>query len=154
MLFSVHKFSIIMGWHDVISFKSLETVAMQGCFFIICFQSSIQLASNLENLRSTHTKQKQKQKLSKENQKHQTISGKTSKNIFAFTFAFAWCGGTIRDEWIDMSLLLSKSVGTPLELFSNCKCKMAKYTLNYSLLLPHWLQKWNREIEGTLLVMS
>ena len=32
VLFSVHKFSVIMWRHDVISFESLETVAMQGYF--------------------------------------------------------------------------------------------------------------------------
>ena len=28
--------------------------------------------------------------------KDQRMSGKTSKNIFAFAFAFAWCGETLR----------------------------------------------------------
>ena len=32
VLFSLHKFSVIMWRHDVTSFESLETVAMHGYF--------------------------------------------------------------------------------------------------------------------------
>ena len=33
MLFSVHKCHVIIWCHDVVSFESLETFAMQGYFF-------------------------------------------------------------------------------------------------------------------------